>query len=132
MLDKIEEKNENENLMKSCFCLTPIQKNICEFCLSNSKEKEKEKEKGKGKNKEKNNINNNINNNLNNNNNVFYNKYVLDIHSQRKHYEGKIIFYFYYILTISFLISLTPCFLIYLFSYFLNYKKVFLNLLQKD
>jgi len=89
MLDKIEEKNENDNLIKSCFCLTPIQKNSCEFCLSNSKEKETRKGKIRVLDKEKNNINN-----INNNNNVFYNKYVLDIHSQRKHFEGKILFYF--------------------------------------
>lgn len=66
MLDKIDEKNYN--LMKTCFCLTPEQKNIRNFCLSNSKEKDKEKEKYS--------------------NNKFFNKYVLDIHSEKKHYEG--------------------------------------------
>ncbi len=86
-MEKIDEKNENNNnniLKTSCLCLTPIQKNNCNFCLSNSKEK---------------NITNiNIFNNNNNissigsANNVFFNKYVLDIHSQRKHYEGKLIY----------------------------------------
>ena len=65
MLDKIQEKDDD--IIKYCFCETPIQKNVCNFCLSNTKEKEKEKI-----------------------NNVFFNKYVLDIHSQKKNFEGKI------------------------------------------
>jgi len=76
MLDKIEEKSDN--LMKACFFTTPIQKNICNFCLSNTKEREREKN----------------NNNNNSSNNVFYNKYVLDENSQRKHFEGKFFLYF--------------------------------------
>ena len=75
MLDKIEEKSDN--LMS----LTPLQKNICNFCNSNSKENEifKVKERKASGNY--------------NNSNVFFNKYVLDIHSQKKHYEG--IFFVY-------------------------------------
>jgi hypothetical protein len=91
MLDKIEEKNDNINILKnSCFSLTPLQKNNCNFCSTNIKEKKNTNT----------NININMNTNTNNNtninsnyinsgNNVFFNKYVLDIHSQRKHFEGK-------------------------------------------
>lgn len=64
MLDKIDENN-SENI-KSCFCDSPNQINVCNFCLTNSKEKEKERR----------------------NNMLFYNKYNSDIYSQKKNFEG--------------------------------------------
>lgn len=62
MLDKMEQRNEGRN----CFCMTPGIRN-CSFCQSHTKERDIER---------------------NCNNNVLYNKYVLDFHSQRKQNEG--------------------------------------------
>lgn len=65
MLEKIDEK-EKDNI-KSCLCESPNPINICNFCLTNSKEKEKERR-----------------------NNFFYNRFVYDINSQKKNFESKI------------------------------------------
>lgn len=82
MLEKMEDKGDH--LMKSsCLCLTPLQKNVCNFCLSNSKDKSNEKNKNLTS--------------SNGNNNVFFNNYVLDIHSQKKHFEGLIFFIKFFI-----------------------------------
>jgi len=65
MLDKIDQNNTKNS--KSFFCDSPNQINVCNFCLTNSKEKEKER---------KNNI-------------LFHNRYNFDINSQKKNFEGK-------------------------------------------
>lgn len=65
MLDKIDENN-TENV-KSCFCDSPNQINVCNFCLTNSKEKEKERR----------------------NNLIYPNRFIFDSNSQKKNYEGK-------------------------------------------
>ena len=66
MLDKIDEKDTDNS--KSCFCESPNQINVCNFCLTNSKEKERERRT-----------------------NNFYNtnRFVFDANSQKKHFEGK-------------------------------------------
>ncbi len=64
MLDKIDENNTENN--KTCICESPNQINVCNFCLTNSKEKEKERR----------------------NNLIYPNKFIFDSNSQKKNFEG--------------------------------------------
>jgi len=71
MLDKIDENIAESN--KSCFCYSPNQKNTCNFCLTNSKEKEI------------------LERRHHNSNMLYQNKYNFGLHSQKKNFEGIII-----------------------------------------